>query len=156
ADAEREVRQMPVATAAGELRASTEIVTKFRGAAGFDFDVTASAYAVEVDTPVRYTITVLNRGTGAQTNMGIGVRLPPQLKFQEGKGPAGVKFGEDKGVVPFEPLPTLAVNADAVYEVVAVAREVGAAQVQVDMQAGGAERPTQKSVLTQIGERQPP
>ncbi len=45
--------------------------------------------------------------------------------------------------------------ADGVFEVVAVARQVGEARVQVGMIAGGAERPTYKSVLTQIGEKQP-
>ena len=36
-----------------------------------------------------------------------------------------------------------------------MARKVGDARVQVGMIAGGAERPTNKSVLTQIGEKQP-
>jgi uncharacterized repeat protein (TIGR01451 family) len=154
-DAEREVRQMPVATYGGGGKASTEITTRFLGAAGFDFDVSASEYAVEVDTPVRYTVTVFNRGTGAQTNVGIVVELPPQMEFKEAKGPAGVKFRTDKGVITFDPLPTLAVNSDAAFEVVAVARKVGDARVQVRMRAAGAERPTTKSVLTQIGEKQP-
>ncbi len=154
-DMEREVRQMPMATYGRGGKASTEITTKFLGAAGFDFDVSASAYAVEVDTPVRYTVTVFNRGTGAQTNLGIVVELPPQMEIKEAKGPAGVKYREDKGVVTFDPLATLPVNADRVFEVVAVARKVGEARVQVGMIAGGAERPTYKSVLTQIGEKQP-
>jgi uncharacterized repeat protein (TIGR01451 family) len=154
-DAEREVRQMPVATYGRGGKASTEITTKFLGAAGFDFDVSASEYAVEVDTPVRYKVTVFNRGTGAQTNVGIEVELPPQMEFKEAKGPAGLKFREDKGVVTFDPLPTLAADANAEYEVVAVARKVGDARVQVRMRAAGAERPTTKSVPTQVGEKQP-
>jgi uncharacterized repeat protein (TIGR01451 family) len=154
-EAEREVRQMPVATYGRGGKASGEITTKFLGAAGFDFDVSASEYAVEVDTPVRYKVTVFNRGTGAQTNVGIEVRLPPEMEFKEAKGPPGVKYREDKGGVTFDPLPTLVTNADAEYEVVAVARKVGEARVQVGMRAGGAERPTNKSVLTQVGEKQP-
>jgi uncharacterized repeat protein (TIGR01451 family) len=154
-DAEREVRQMPVATYGRGGKASTEITTMFQGAAGFDFDVNASEYAVEADTPIRYKVTVFNRGTGAQTKVGIVVDLPPQMEFKEAKGPTGVKFREDKGIVTFDPLPSLAVNSDAEFEVVAVARKVGDARVQVSMIAGGAERPTIKSVLTQIGEKQP-
>ncbi len=154
-EAEGEFRQMPVATYGRGGKASGEITTKFLGAAGFDFDVSASEYAVEADTPVRYTVTVFNRGTGAQTNVGIVVELPPQMEFKEAKGPAGVKFREDKGVVTFDPLPSLAVGSDAMYEVVAVARKVGDARVQIGMRAGSAERPTFKSVLTQIGEKQP-
>jgi uncharacterized repeat protein (TIGR01451 family) len=155
-DAEREVRQVPVATYDRGLKASTEITTKFQGAAGFDFDVTASAYAVEVDTPVTYTVTVFNRGSGAQTNVGITVELPPEMEFKEAKGPPGVKYRADRGTVTFDPLATLAAEAEAVYEVVAVARKVGDARVRVGMTAGSAERPTYKPVLTQIGEKQPP
>ncbi len=59
------MRQVPLATYNQGLKASSELATRFLGAAGFDFDVTASDYAVEVDTPVRYTVTVFNRGTGA-------------------------------------------------------------------------------------------
>jgi uncharacterized repeat protein (TIGR01451 family) len=154
-DAEREVRQVPVAVYGRGGKASAEITTKFQGAAGFDFDVSASEYAVEVDTAVRYKVTVFNRGTGAQTNVGIVVELPPQMEFKEAKGPAGVKYREDKGAVTFDPLPTLAVNSEEGYEVVAVARKVGDARVRVGMRAGGAERATTKSVLTQIGEKQP-
>jgi uncharacterized repeat protein (TIGR01451 family) len=155
-DAEREVRQVPVATYGRGLKASTEIATKFQGAAGFDFDVEASAYAVEVDTPVRYTIRVFNRGTGAQAKVGIEVELPPQLELKEARGPDGLKYREAKGVVTFDPLPTLAANAEVVYEVVAVARKVGDARVRVGMTAAGVERPTYKPVLTQVGEKQPP
>jgi hypothetical protein len=100
-------------------------------------------------------VTVFNRGTGAQTNVGIVVELPPQMEFKEAKGPAGVKYRQEAGLVTFEPLPTLAANSDAAYEIVAVARKVGDARVQVGMRAGGAERPTYKSVLTQVGEKQP-
>ena len=118
--------------------------------------MTASDYAVEIDTEVRYTVTVFNRGTAAQTNVAIVVDLPPEMEFKEAKGPPGLKYRETKGKITFDPLPALAVNApDAVYEVVAVARKVGDARVQVGMQAGAAERPTYKSALTQIGEKQP-
>ncbi|HEX5270878.1 MAG TPA: DUF11 domain-containing protein [Gemmataceae bacterium] len=152
---EREVRQVPAATYGRDGKATSEIATKFLGAAGFDFDVSASEYAVEVDTQVRYRVTVFNRGTGAQTNVGIVVELPPQMEFKEAKGPAGVKYREDKGVVTFDALPTLAANSDVDYEVVTVARKVGEARVQVGMRAGAGERPTYKSVLTQVGEKQP-
>ncbi len=156
-DAEREVRQKAVAAYGPGLEASGEIATKFQGAAGFDFDVTADAYAVEVDTPVRYTVTVFNRGSGAQTNVRVVIELPPQLQFKEAKAPDGVKYREEKGVVTFDPLATLPAGApDAVYEVVAVARAVGDARVQASMRAGAAERSTVKPVLTQIGEKQPP
>jgi uncharacterized repeat protein (TIGR01451 family) len=156
ADREREVRQVPLATAGRGLKASTEITTTFRGAAGFDFDVDASEYAVEVDTPVRYTVTVFNRGTGAQTNVRVVVELPPEMEFKEAKGPAGVKSRADKGVITFDPLPTLAADADAVYVVDAVAHKVGDARARVRMAAGAAERFTDKSVPIQIGEKQPP
>jgi len=156
-NAERDVRQVPVATYSGGLKASTEITTKFRGAAGFDFDVEADKYAVEVDTPVRYTATVFNRGTAAQTNVAIVFELPPELEFKEARGPAGLKYRIEKGVVTFEPLASLAANAkDAVYQVDAVARKVGSALVQVGFRAGAAEKFTFKSALTQIGEKQPP
>jgi uncharacterized repeat protein (TIGR01451 family) len=155
-DAEREVRQMPAATAGGGLKASTEITTKFAGAAGFDFDVDASAYAVEVDTPVRYVIRVFNRGTGAQTAVRVVAELPPEMEFKEAKGPDELKYRADKGVVTFDPLPSLAVNSEVVYEVVAVARKVGGARARVGMAAAGTERLTYKPVLTQVGEKQPP
>jgi uncharacterized repeat protein (TIGR01451 family) len=156
-DAEREVRQVPMATAGRGLKASTEITTTFRGAAGFDFDVEANEYAVEVGAPVRYTVAVFNRGTGAQTNVRVVVELPPEMEFKEAKGPAGVKSRADKGVITFDPLPTLAAGADdAVYVVEAVARKVGDARARVGMAAGAAERFTYKSVPVQVGEKQPP
>jgi uncharacterized repeat protein (TIGR01451 family) len=156
-DAEREVRQMAVAAYGSGGKASSELTTKFQGAAGFDFDREASAYAVEVGAEVRYTVTVFNHGTAAQTNVRIVVDLPPELEFKEAKGPPGLKYREADGKVTFDPLLTLAVNApDAKYEVVAVARKVGDARVQVGMQAGAAERPTYKPISTQIGEKQPP
>ena len=94
---------MPVATYGRGGKASTEITTKFLGAAGFDFDVSASEYAVEVDTPVRYTVTVFNRGTGAETNVGIVVELPPQMEFKEAKGPAGDEVPRGQGRRHFRP-----------------------------------------------------
>jgi hypothetical protein len=86
----------------------------------------------------------------------IVVELPPEMEFKEAKGPPGVKYCTDKGAVTFDPLPALAADAEAVYEVTAVARKVGDARVRVGMTAGGAERPTYKPVLTQVGEKQPP
>ncbi len=88
--------------------------------------------------------------------MDVVVELPPQLEFKEAKGPPGLKFRADKGIILFDPLATLPANADATFEVLAVARKVGDARVQVGMRAGGTERYTYKSVPTQIGERQPP
>jgi uncharacterized repeat protein (TIGR01451 family) len=155
-DAEREVRQMPVATYGRGLKASTEITTTFRGAAGFDFDVEANEYAVEVDAPVRYTVTVFNRGSGAQTNVRVVVELPPEMELKEARGPGGVKSRTDKGVVTFDPLPTLAADKDAEYVVEAVARKVGDARARVGMAAGPAERFTYKAVPVQVGEKQPP
>jgi uncharacterized repeat protein (TIGR01451 family) len=156
-DAEREVRQIPVATSGRGLRASTEITTTFRGAAGFDFDVDANEYAVEVDTPVRYTVTVFNRGSGPQTNVRVVVELPPEMEFKEARGPGGLKVPRaDKGVITFDPLPTLAADKDAEYVVEAVARKVGDARARVGMAAGTAERFTYKSLPIQVGEKQPP
>ena len=154
-DAEREVRQMPVATYNSGLKASRELPTQFLGAAGFDFNVTASDYAVEAGTPVRYTVTVFNRGTGADER-GCHRRAADADGVQGGEGAPGLKFRVDKGAVTFDPLASLPANADATFEVLAVAGKVGDARVKVGMRAGGSERYTYKSVPTQIGERQPP
>ena len=67
-----------------------------------------------------------------------------------------MKFRADKGVITFDPLPTLAADQDVEYVVSAVARKVGDARARVRMAAGAAERFTFKSLPVQIGEKQPP
>ncbi len=152
-ETEREIRQTPVATHGQGLQATAELITTFRGAAGFDFDVDASEYAVEVGSPVRYTITVFNRGSAAQTNIRVLTELPPEMEFRSAQAPGGVKFRADRGVVTFDPLPTLAADRDAVYVVDAVARRAGDARARVGLAAGPAERFTYKSLPIQVGDK---
>jgi uncharacterized repeat protein (TIGR01451 family) len=155
-DAEREVRQTPVAAYGQGLQKSAELTTTFRGPVGLDFDVEASEYAVEVGSPVRYTITVFNRGAGAQTNTRIVMELPPEMEYRSAQGPGGVKSQADRGIITFEPLPTLTPEKDAVYTVDAVARRAGAARARVGLAAGPAERFTYKSLPIQVGDKPPP
>jgi uncharacterized repeat protein (TIGR01451 family) len=151
-----ELVQRPVATAEGGLKGSTEIATKFEGAGSFDFGVDPSEDAVEVDTPVRYTVRVWNDGSADQTNVRIEVEVPPEMEFKEATAPDGLKFKIDKGRVVFDPLPALRPGKEEKYEVVAVARKPGDARVRVGMGAGGAERLAFKTAATTIGEKQPP
>src|SRR5262249_41684511 len=103
--------------------------------------------------PVRYTITVFNRGAGAQTNTRIVMGLPPEMEYRSAQGPGGVKSQADRGSITFEPLPTLAPEKDAVYTVDAVARRAGAARARVGRAAGPAERFSYKSLPIQVGEK---
>ena len=63
-----------------------------------------------------YTITVTNQGTADDNNIRIECTLPPEMDFVSADGPTKSKV--DGKVVTFEPLPSLAPKAKAVYRVV--------------------------------------
>ncbi len=85
------------------------------GIAAVLFQVVQGANPIEVGGQTSYEIRVVNQGSKAAANVRLAVLLPPELKPLSGDGPS--RSAMENGRVLFDPLPTLAPKADAVYRV---------------------------------------
>lgn len=109
------IKDDAVATAyCAEARASAS--TEVRGVPAILLEVVDQADPIEVGAEEIYTITVTNQGTADDNNIRIECTLPPEMDFVSTDGPTKSKV--DGKVVTFEPLPSLAPKAKAVYRVV--------------------------------------
>lgn len=108
------IRNEAVATAyCAEAWASAS--TEVRGVAAILLETIDEADPIEVEAEEIYTITVTNQGTANDENIRIECTLPPEMDFVDAEGPT--KFKVEGKTVTFEPLPSLAPKARAVYRV---------------------------------------
>lgn len=85
----------------------------------------------ELGTTDVYIITVTNQGTAIDTNIRITAEVQPEADFVSAEGPVpGTAAGK---VVTFQPLPTLAPKAQAVYKVTVKAVKPGDTRFKVQM-----------------------
>ena len=90
-------------------------------AAGLTVDIDDADDPVEVGKPTRYTITVVNQGQAAASNVRIVANVPDQMEPTGAKGPTTFKI-EGQRVV-FEPLMNLAGASEAAFQVDVRAQE---------------------------------
>ena len=80
----------------------------------------------ELGGETEYEIRVLNQGTKAASGLQVGVRLPPDMRAVDAKGPT--RHTLDVGQVVFAPLAHLAPKDDTTYRVAARVKDFGVSQ----------------------------
>jgi uncharacterized repeat protein (TIGR01451 family) len=132
------VRNQATATADHGLSVSAEAVTEFRGESALLVELTKKADPIEVDSETTYVVTIKNQGMVPVTNIEIKAVIPTEMALVRAKGPADNRLGERTAqgqVVLFDPLPTLAVDGTATYEVYVRALRPGDVRFKVEVTA---------------------
>lgn len=157
--AAKKVTLVAKAVAAGEARnvasakaycaeGRAEAVTSLKGIPAILLECVDLEDPIEVGTGATYVITVTNQGSAVGTNIKIVCTLPAEEEFVSAGGPAkhDVK-GKD---VAFEPLPTLAPKAKAVYRVVVKGVKAGDARFKVSLTSDQMASPAEETESTHI------
>jgi uncharacterized repeat protein (TIGR01451 family) len=99
----------------------------------------------EVET---YIITITNQGSATDTNIKITGMLEPEMEFVScGGATAGTADGKN---ITFEPLPSLAPKAKAVWEVKVKAMKAGDVRFKTVLQSDQLTRPVEKTEATRF------
>jgi uncharacterized repeat protein (TIGR01451 family) len=103
---------------------------------------------IEVGSDLTYEIRVVNQGSCPCTNIVIGAVVPDGCAPREGSGPSAVKINAQE--VSFEPLPKLAVKADAVYRVKVRGLQPGDYRFRVQMTCDQLRQPVSKEEASRV------
>ena len=101
---------------------------------------------IEVGQNVTYVITVTNQGSRADTNIRIVANLEDAQEFVSTSG--ATRGSHSGGTITFEPLPSLAPKAKAVWRVTVKARAEGDIRFAVRMNTDELKRPVQETEAT--------
>jgi uncharacterized repeat protein (TIGR01451 family) len=85
----------------------------------------------EVGTTETYVITVTNQGTANDTNIRVKCTIPPEMSYDSSTG--ATRANVRGQVVTFEPLPSLAPKAQAVWRVTVMANEPGDVRFAIEV-----------------------
>lgn len=103
---------------------------------------------IEVNNNVTYTIIVTNQGSAVGTNIKIECTLPSELKYVSAEGPT--RATSEGANVSFDPVPTLAPQAKAVYKVTTKGVGEGDVRFKVQMMSDQIETPVMETESTNV------
>jgi len=95
-----------------------------------------------------YTITVINQGSGADSNVGIKAILPPELQFVRGGGASDVRA--EGNTLTFAPIATIAPKQNLTWTVECKAVKAADARFYVELTSGSLSRPAAETEPTRI------
>ncbi|HEX9795035.1 MAG TPA: hypothetical protein VGC54_13715 [Planctomycetota bacterium] len=131
-DAPGRVVNNATATAYCADAASGSATTDVRGIPAILLEVVDTDYdPIEVGNNVVYTITVTNQGSSPGRSIKITSIIPDAMDFVSAVGPTNASVNGRN--VTFEPLPTLAPKAQAVYRLTVLAREAADVRMQISL-----------------------
>lgn len=129
-------------------QAGAEAELEVRGIPAILLECVDDPDPIEVGREVTYTIVVTNQGTAQGTNIIIECTLPPQQEYVSSEGPTRSAVVERR--VRFDPLPSLAPRARAVYKVVARGIAPGDVRFHVSMRSDQLTSPVEETESTYI------
>jgi uncharacterized repeat protein (TIGR01451 family) len=103
---------------------------------------------IPVGADLTYEIRIVNQGSCPCTNLQIVAQVPDGLQTKEGNGPTAFKPNGADAV--FEPLPKLAVKADAVYRVKVHGLQPGDYRFRVQMTCDQLRQPVMKEEASRV------
>ena len=125
-----------------------ETTTQFVGIAAILLEVIDSEDPVEVGQQERYVITATNQGTVSDTNIVISCTIEPNMEYVTTRGPT--RASSDGRTITFAPLPKLAPQDSAVWEVVTKAIQAGDVRFKVQMTSDQLQRPVEETEATTL------
>lgn len=130
------------------LEAKTETAIKAEGVAAVRFEVRDLDDPVEVGKEAVYEIRVINQGTGACTNVQLVAAMAEGTAYTGSSGPTQVK-AQGQNLV-FDPIPTLAVKGEAVYQVKIRGATAGDMRFRVQLSCDQVRAPVVKEESTRF------
>jgi len=110
--------------------------------------------AVDLSDPIRvgenlvYRISVMNQGSGADTNIRVAAKLPPELQYVSARGTTDATA--EGQTVRFAPVQTLAAGRVASWELTPKANQAGDVRFDVQLESDSLTKPASKSEPTRL------
>ena len=111
------------ASGPNNLSVQTSKTISIDGLAALSFNVTSSADLVEVGNELEYTITIVNNGTKASSNVVLQILAPEAISILATDGPT--QATNRNGVVVFDRIPEIGAKSSTTYKVKASANQAG-------------------------------
>jgi uncharacterized repeat protein (TIGR01451 family) len=138
----------PARPAVRVLEAKAETAIKAEGVAAARFDVKALENPVEVGKEAIYEIRVTNQGTGVCTNVQLVAALAEGTAYTGSSGPTQVK-AQGQNLI-FDPIPTLGVKGEMVYQVKVRGAVAGDLRFRVQLSCDQVRTPVVKEESTRF------
>jgi uncharacterized repeat protein (TIGR01451 family) len=128
------------------LEAKVDSAVQVEGLTGLFLEVIDVEDAATVGTEVGYEIRVLNQGSAPNTGVQVVATIPPGITVKNATGPVTHRVQGQQ--IAFEPLPTLAPKADAVYRLAVVGQQPGDMRLKVQLSSDQVKAPITKEEST--------
>lgn len=145
-----EIRTLATATAYC-TRAEGSTATRVQGIPAVLLECVDMDDPIEVGNVETYQITVTNQGSAVDTNIQISATLPSQMEFVSASGP-GINYNVSGQTVTFDPLPSLAPKAKAIFTVRGKAVRTGDVRFSVTLKTDQITSPVQETEATNLYE----
>jgi uncharacterized repeat protein (TIGR01451 family) len=134
------------ATCAQEVSDTAQ--TKIMTIASLRLETVDVADPVKIGDNVVYRISVTNQGSGADTNIRVSTKLPPELQYVSSRG---VTEATAEGQsVKFAPVQTLAPGRSATWELTAKANQPGDVRFEVTLESDSLTKPAYENEPTRL------
>lgn len=140
--------QVSAASAQYGLSASDQSCTEWRGFPALLIEVIDTVDPILVGEQTTYIIQMTNQGTAADSNVGLEVQLPSQMKLISASGDTQGTI--DGNNVSFAPIPELGAKQILEYRVVAEGIERGDARFRAQMSSDMLTKPVPEEEATQV------
>lgn len=137
-----------VLTAAGDFQQTETWTTQVRGVSALLFEVLDVDDPVELGSETIYEIRVVNQGTVPATNVRVAATLPREMEGTGAEGPTENHLQDD--VLTFDPIPSLAPQADVTYRVKVRGAKSGDCRFRATLITDQLSRPVVKEESTTI------
>jgi uncharacterized repeat protein (TIGR01451 family) len=129
---------------------TAQAITQVRGVPGILLEVIDLTDKIRVGNDVTYRIMVTNQGSIAGTNIAVQAILEPEMQYVSSTGATRGTFAGD--TITFAPLPSLAVQARATWEVTVKAKAVADVRFRVKMKSDQITRNVEETESTNFYE----
>lgn len=129
-----------------DARASCRMEVK--GIAAILLEVIDVHDPIEIGADETYEIEVLNQGSTEGTNIRVVAELPPEMRFVSASGPTRERVSGR--TIEFDPIPSLAPKAKAVYRVIARGEQAGDVRFKVSITSDQITSPVQETESTHV------
>ncbi len=130
------------------LQASAEHDVVVDGLAALLFTVTDVSDPIEIGGQTMYEVHVVNQGTKPASNLRLGATIPPGMEAVNGEGPSRAVIEGNR--IVFEPLATLAPQADTFYKIHVRGTTAGDKRVVVRLMSDDVAEPVTKEESTHV------
>jgi len=134
------------ATCAPEVNATAQ--TKIMTIASLRLETVDVSDPVRVGDNVVYRISVTNQGTGADANIRVSTKLPPEMQYVSSRGTS--EATAEGQSVRFAPVQTLAPGRSATWELTAKANQPGDVRFEVQLESDSLTKPAYENEPTRL------